>query len=58
MSDEPLSRMKIKLDQCSEAIMEIDRMEGRLLKIFKRMTDMDAAFKKYVDLVMRLKGKL
>ena len=49
MSDERLSRMKTKLDKLSEAVVEMARMEERLLTIFKRLEHMDAAFKKYDD---------
>ena len=51
MSDERLSRMEDKLDKLSEAIVEMARMEERLLTIFKRLEHMDAAFKKYDDRV-------
>ena len=46
MSDERLSRMEDKLDKLSEAVVEMARMEERLLTIFKRLEHMDAAFKK------------
>ena len=48
MSDERLCRMEDKL---SEAVVEMARMEERLLRIFKRLEHMDAAFKKYDDRV-------
>ena len=51
MSDERLRRMDIKLDKLSEAIVEMARMEERLLTIFKRLEHMDSAFKKYDDRV-------
>ena len=51
MSDERLSRMEDKLDKLSEAVVEMARMEERLLTIFKRLEHMDAAFKKYDDRV-------
>ena len=51
MSDERLSRMKDKLYKLSEAVVEMARMEERLLTIFKRLEHMDAAFKKYDDRV-------
>ena len=51
MSDERLCRMETKLDKLSEAIVEMARMEERLLTIFKRLEHMDAAFKKYDDRV-------
>ena len=49
MSDERLCRMEDKLDKLSEAVVEMARMEERLLTIFKRLEYMDAAFKKYDD---------
>ena len=51
MSDERLSRMEDKLYKLSEAVVEMARMEERLLTIFKRLENMDAAFKKYDDRV-------
>ena len=51
MSDGQLSRMEDKLDNLSEAVVKIARMEERLLTIFKRLEHMDAAFKKYDDRV-------
>ena len=51
MSDERLFRMEDKLDKLSEAIVEMARMEERLLTIFKRLEHMDSAFKKYDDRV-------
>ena len=51
MSDERLSRMEDKLDKLSEAVVEMARMEERLLTIFKSLEHMDAAFKKYDDRV-------
>ena len=51
MSDERLSRMETKLDKLSEAVVEMARMEERLLTIFKRLEHMDAAFKKHDDRV-------
>ena len=51
MSDERLSRMEDKLDKLSEAVVEMARMEERLLTIFKRLEHMDTALKKYDDRV-------
>ena len=51
MSDERLSRMETKLDKLSEAVVDMARMEERLLTIFERLEHMDAAFKKYDDRV-------
>ena len=51
MSDERLFRMEDKLDKLSEAVVEMARMEERLLTIFKRLEHMDSAFKKYDDRV-------
>ena len=46
MSDNRLSRMETKFDKLSEEVVEMARMEERLLTIFKRLEHMDAAFKK------------
>ena len=43
--------METKLDKLSETVVEMARMEERLLPIFKRFKHMDAAFKKYDDRV-------
>ena len=43
--------MEDKLDKLSEAVVEMARMEERLLTIFKRLEHMDSAFKKYDDRV-------
>ena len=51
MSDERLSRMEDKLYKLSEAVVEMARMEERLLTIFKRLEHLDSAFKKYDDRV-------
>ena len=41
--------MEDKLDKLSEAVVEMARTEERLLIIFKRLEQTDAAFKKYDD---------
>ena len=51
ISDERLCRIEDKLDKLSEAVVEMARIEERLLTIFKRLEHMDAAFKKYYDRV-------
>ena len=51
MSGERLCRMEDKRDELSEAVVEMARMEERLLTIFKRLEHMDSAFKKYDDRV-------
>ena len=51
MSYERLCRMEDKLDKLSEAVVDMARMEERLLTIFKSLEYMDAAFKKYDDRV-------
>ena len=51
MTEERLGRMEDKLDKLSEAVVEMARIEERLLTIFKRLEHMDAAFKKYYDRV-------
>ena len=51
MTEERLGRMEDKLDKLSEAVVEMARIEERLLTIFKRLEHMDAAFIKYYDRV-------
>ena len=51
MSEERLSRMEDKLDKLLEAVVEMARMEERLLTVFKRLEHIDAAFKKHDDRV-------
>ena len=46
-----LRRMETKLDKVSETVVEMARMEERLLTIFKCLEHMDAAFRKYDDRV-------
>ena len=46
--------MEDKLDKLSEAVVEMARMEERLLTIFKRLEHMDAAFNKYDDRVYEI----
>ena len=55
MTEERLGRMEDKLDKLSEAVVEMARIEERLLTIFKRFEHMDAAFKKYYDRVDEIK---
>ena len=43
--------MEDTLDKLSEAVVQLDRMEERLLTIFKRLEHMGTAFKKYDDRV-------
>ena len=54
MSVQRLKRMEDKLDKLSEAVVEMARMEERLLTIFKRLEHMDAASKKYDDRVDKI----
>ena len=49
--------MEDNLDKLSEAVVEMARMEERLLTIFKRLEHMDAAFKNMMTVWMRLKSK-
>lgn len=51
MSDDRLHRIEEKVDKLADAVVEMARMEERLLTIFKRLEHMDAAFKKYDDRV-------
>ena len=57
MSNERLSQMEDKLDKLSEAVVEMARMEERLLTISKRLEHMDAAFKKYDNRVDEIESK-
>ena len=58
MSDERLSRMETKLDKLSEAVVEMARMEERLLTIFKRLEKIWVQRSKSMTTVwMRLKSK-
>ena len=43
--------MEDKLDKLLEAVVEMARMEERLLTVFKRLEHIDAAFKKHDDRV-------
>tara|TARA_R110001606_G_scaffold384898_1_gene548070 strand:- start:778 stop:1041 length:264 start_codon:yes stop_codon:yes gene_type:complete len=47
--DERLRRMEDKLDRLSEAVVAMARMEERVLTIFKRLENIDGAFKKFDD---------
>ena len=51
MSDERLCRMEDKLDELSEVVLEMARLEEHLLTIFKRLRHMGVAFKMYDDRV-------
>ena len=55
MSEERLSRMEDKLDKLLEAVVEMARMEERLLTVFKRLEHIDAAFKKHDERVDEIK---
>ena len=51
MSDERLCRMEDKLDKLSEAVVEMARMEERMLSVFRRLENIDGTFKNYYDRV-------
>ena len=51
MSDERLSRMETKLDKLSEAVVEMARMEERMLTVFTRLEYIDGSIKKMDDRV-------
>jgi len=58
MSEERLSRMEDKLDKLSEAVVEMVRMEERLLTVFKRLEHMDAASWHSSSMFLKELGKL
>ena len=47
MSDQRLSRMEDKLDNLSEAIISMARIEERLVSVDKRIAKIDDLFKKF-----------
>ena len=49
--------MENKLDKLSEAVVEMARMEERLLTIFKRLEHMDSAFKSMITVWTKLKAR-
>jgi len=58
MSEERLRRMEDKLDKLSEAVVEMVRMEERLLTVFKRLEHMDAASWHSSSMFLKELGKL
>jgi len=49
MSDDRLHRIEEKVDKLADAVVEMARMEERLITVFKRMDDMGAMLKKMDD---------
>jgi predicted nucleic acid-binding Zn-ribbon protein len=49
MSDDRLHRIEEKVDKLADAVVEMARMEERLVTVFKRMDDMGAMLKKMDD---------
>ena len=57
MTEERLGRMEDKLDKLSEAVVEIARVEERLLTIFKIWNTWMQLSKSMATVWMRLKSK-
>ena len=49
MSDDRLDRIEEKVDKLADAMVEMARMEERLITVFKRMDDMGGMLKKMDD---------
>lgn len=49
MSDDRLDRIEEKVDKLADAMVEMARMEERLITVFKRMDDMGGVLKKMDD---------
>jgi len=49
MSDDRLHRIEEKVDKLADAVVEMARMEERLVTVFKRMDDMGGLLKKMDD---------
>lgn len=49
MSDDRLHRIEEKVDKLADAVVEMARMEERLVTVFKRMDDMGGTLKKMDD---------
>jgi len=49
MSDDRLDRIEEKVDRLADAMVEMARMEERLITVFKRMDDMGGMLKKMDD---------
>jgi len=47
--DDRLHRIEEKVDKLADAVVEMARMEERLITVFKRMDDMGAMLKKMDD---------
>lgn len=49
MSDDRLHRIEEKVDKLADAVVEMARMEERLVTVFKRMDEMGGMLKKMDD---------
>jgi len=49
MSDDRLHRIEEKVDKLADAVVEMARMEERLVTVFKRVDDMGGMLKKMDD---------
>lgn len=49
MTDDRLDRIEEKVDKLADAMVEMARMEERLITVFKRMDDMGGMLKKMDD---------
>ena len=57
MTDERLGRMEDKLDKFSEAVVEMARMEERVLSVFRRLENIDGSIKKMDDRVDEIENQ-
>ena len=57
MEDEQLSRMEPKIDNLSEAVVAMARMEERNITFFKRFDKSEDAWKKYDDRMNEIERK-
>ena len=48
MSDDRLDRMEDKVDKLADAIIQMARMEERLVSVFKRMDNTEATLKNWI----------
>lgn len=58
VEEQRLERIEKKLDQMSEAIVALARMEERMLTLFKRMDSHDSRITKVEDDVSSVKGNV
>ena len=57
MTYERLGRMEDKLDKFSEAVVEMARMEERVLSVFRRLENIDGSIKKMDDRVDEIENQ-